>query len=178
MGSGLGLATGHGIVSQDGGQIRVKSSVGLATTFEINLPRHSVERLTLPSVHPSSSLAQVGETILLVEDDEMVRRVALRSLSNKGYRVLSAASGIEGLEFAHSHPGDIDLLLTDLVMPKLNGDRLALEFLLLRPSTKVLLTSGYAESALDQELRARVGFLQKPYTPTQLGECVRRILDT
>jgi two-component system, cell cycle sensor histidine kinase and response regulator CckA len=176
-GSGLGLATCHGIVSQNRGQIRVTSSIGYGTTFRIYFPRYSAEPVSAPSVPPSSPTSSIDETILLVEDDEMVRRVAVRVLKSKGYNVLSAASGVEALEVARGHSGHIDLLLTDLVMPKMNGDRLAHELLPLRPKTKVLFTSGYAESAHDQGLGPGANFLQKPYTPRQLGERVRKILD-
>ncbi|HEY5961270.1 MAG TPA: ATP-binding protein, partial [Polyangiaceae bacterium] len=176
-GSGLGLATCHGIVSQNGGQIRVSSSVGVGTTFRIYFPRYASEAVNVPSVLPSSPTATVTETILLVEDDEMVRRVAVRVLKHKGYHVLSAASGVEALEVARAYPDHIDLLLTDLVMPKMNGDRLAQELTPIRPKTRVLFTSGYAESAHDQGLGPGINFLQKPYTPRQLTERVRRILD-
>jgi two-component system, cell cycle sensor histidine kinase and response regulator CckA len=176
-GSGLGLATCHGIVSQNGGQIRVTSSLGYGTTFRIYFPRYSAEAVSAPSVLPSSPTAAVDETILLVEDDEMVRRVAVRVLKKKGYNVLSAASGVDALEVAKNYSGSIDLLLTDLVMPKMNGDRLARELMPLRPTTRVLFTSGYAESAHDHGLGPGVNFLQKPYTPRQLSDRVRKILD-
>lgn len=176
-GSGLGLATCHGIVSQNGGQIRVTSLIGFGTTFRIYFPRYSAEPVSAPSVAPSSPNASVDETILLVEDDEMVRRVAMRVLKSKGYQVLCAASGVEALEVARAHQGHIDLLLTDLVMPRMNGDRLAQELAPLRPKTRVLFTSGYSESAHDHGLGPGVNFLQKPYTPRQLSERVRKILD-
>lgn len=176
-GSGLGLATCHGIVSQNGGQIRVTSSLGYGTTFRIYFPRYSAEAVTAPSVPPLSPSSKVTETILLVEDDEMVRRVAVRVLKNKGYNVLSASSGVEAMDVARAYAGHIDLLLTDLVMPKMNGDRLAQELLPLRPKTRVLFTSGYSASAHDHGLGPGVNFLQKPYTPGQLAERVRKILD-
>jgi len=176
-GSGLGLATCHGIVSQNGGQIRVTSLIGFGTTFRIYFPRYSAEPVSAPSVPPSSPAASVDETILLVEDDEMVRRVAIRVLKSKGYNVISAASGVEAMEVAKAYQGHIDLLLTDLVMPKMNGDQLAVELGPLRPKTRVLFTSGYSESAHDHGLGAGVNFLQKPYTPRQLGDRVRKILD-
>lgn len=176
-GSGLGLATCHGIVSQNGGQIRVTSSAGYGTTFRIYFPRFWSESVTKPSVPPVTQAAKAGETILLVEDDDMVRRVAVRVLKSNGYNVLSATSGIEALEVANKHNGTIELLLTDLVMPKMNGDRLARELVTRRPSTKVLLTSGYAESAFERGVGIDMGFLQKPYTPRQLSERVRKLLD-
>lgn len=176
-GSGLGLATCHGIVSQNGGQIRVTSSAGYGTTFRIYFPRFLSETVTKPSVPPVTQVARAGETILLVEDDDMVRRVAVRVLKSNGYNVLSATSGLEALDVASKHQGSIELLLTDLVMPKMNGDRLAQELVLRRPGTKVLLTSGYAESAFDRCVGAEMGFLQKPYTPRQLSERVRKLLD-
>lgn len=178
-GSGLGLATCHGIVSQNGGHIRVTSSPGYGTTFRIYFPRHLSEAGAKPSVPPTMQGVSVSpsETILLVEDDDMVRRVAVRVLKNRGYNVLSAVSGIEALEIAREHRGPIALLLTDLVMPKMNGDRLAKELVAKRPGTKVLLTSGYAESEFEQGVGVEMAFLQKPYTPRQLSDRVRKILD-
>jgi CheY-like chemotaxis protein len=176
-GSGLGLATCHGIVSQNGGHIRVKSTEKVGTTFRVYLPRYHSETVTAPSVPPSSAVAAAEETILLVEDDDMVRRVAVRVLRGKGFTVLSAASGSDALDVAERHKGPIHLLLTDLVMPKLSGDKLALVLGPRRPEMRILYTSGYAEAAHDHGLGPGANFLQKPYTPRQLVAQIRKVLD-
>ncbi|MGC4069794.1 MAG: ATP-binding protein [Polyangiaceae bacterium] len=176
-GSGLGLATCHGIVSQNGGHIRVSSTPGVGTTFRVYLPRYHSEVTTAPSVPPSSPAASPEETILLVEDDEMVRKVAVRVLRNKGFHVLSAAGGHEALDLAERYEGPIHLLLTDLVMPKMNGDKLAKELGPRRREMRILFTSGYAEAAHDHGLGPGANFLQKPYTPRQLAERIRKVLD-
>lgn len=176
-GSGLGLATCHGIVSQNGGQIRVHSAPKLGTTFRIYWPRYHSDTATAPSVPPLATAFANKETILLVEDDDMVRRVAVRVLRNKGFSVISAASGIEAIEVATRHVGPIDLLLTDLVMPKMSGDKLAKELGPRRPEMRILFTSGYAEAAHDHGLGPGANFLQKPYLPQQLVERIRKVLD-
>jgi PAS domain S-box-containing protein len=176
-GSGLGLATCHGIVSQNGGQIRVQSSLNVGTTFRIYWPRYFSDTVTAPSIPPSSPLQPNRETILLVEDDDMVRRVAVRVLRSKGFNVISAVSGLDALDVSSRYEGPIDLLLTDLVMPKMGGEKLAKELGPRRPEMRILFTSGYAEAAHDQGLGFGAHFLQKPYSPRQLVERIRKILD-
>ena len=176
-GSGLGLATCHGIVSQNGGHIRVSSASTVGTSFRIYLPRYHSDKASAPSIPPSSPAAARNETILLVEDDDMVRRVAVRVLRAKGFHVLSAASGVEALEVAARYDGPIQLLLTDMVMPKMNGDKLAKLLGPVRPEMRILFTSGYAEAAHDHGLGIGANFLQKPYTPRQLVERIRKVLD-
>ena len=176
-GSGLGLATCHGIVSQNGGHIRVTSAPGFGTTFRIALQRHFDVRGASVSVMPPPTGAGRGETILLVEDDEMVCRVAARVLRSHGYQVLSASSAPEALRIAGEHLEPIHLLLTDLVMPQMSGQELARAMTPLRGQTRILFTSGYAAAALEQDALEGAQFLAKPYTPRQLAEKVRRVLD-
>jgi nitrogen-specific signal transduction histidine kinase len=176
-GSGLGLATCHGIVSQNAGYIRVVSAPNVGTTFRIYFPRYFSDEAVSQSIPPVSSATVNHETILLVEDDDMVRRVAVRVLRNKGFRVISAVSGLDAIEVASRFEGPIDLLLTDLVMPKMGGEKLAKELGPRRPEMRILFTSGYAEAAHDHGLGPGANFLQKPYSPQQLVDRIRKIID-
>ena len=178
-GTGLGLAMCHGIVKQAGGQIGVTSEPHAGTTFRVFLPR-------LPdAVTPARARATVrasasgDETVLLVEDEAMILRVAKTALERHGYRVLCANDGAEALELARDEATRIDILITDVVMPKLSGPELAARICELRPGLKVLFTSGYAENALATQgvLRDGVNFLQKPYTLAMLVQRARELLD-
>jgi CheY-like chemotaxis protein len=169
----------HGIVKQAGGSIAVNSELGRGTSFRIYLPR---TRHSQPPAAASSrpAVASAGhETLLLVEDEPMILRVARTALEKLGYRVLCAGDGLEALELAGRVNGRIDLLVTDIVMPKLGGHELAARLRELRPDTKVLYTSGYAENAIAYSgvLREGVNFIQKPYSPTALARRVREVLD-
>ena len=178
-GSGLGLAMCHGIVTQAGGKISFSTEPGRGTSFHVYLPTSShAEPAPAPSVR-SSAPGSGHETILLVEDEPMILRVAVRALEKLGYRVFSARDGVDGLEVAASVSGTIHLLVTDVVMPRLGGRELAQRLLELRPRTKVLYTSGYAENAIafSGVLSDGVNFIQKPYTPSILAERVRQLLD-
>jgi PAS domain S-box-containing protein len=178
-GTGLGLAMCHGIVKQAGGSIAVYSELGHGTSFRIYLPctRHSQRPAAAPS---RPAVASTGhETLLVVEDEPMILRVARAALEKLGYHVLCAGDGLEALEVAGQVNGRIDLLVTDIVMPKLGGHDLAARLCMLRPDTKVLYTSGYAENAIAYSgvLREGVNFIQKPYSLTALAERVREVLD-
>ncbi len=147
-GTGLGLATAFGIVSQAGGAVAIYSEPGLGTTVRVYLPA-AIGSEPAPGdtkTRPQSS-AQ-GETLLLVEDEEIVRVPARRILSRSGYTVIEAANATDALEIARRHPGTIDLLLTDVVMPGLSGKELAVEVLSRRPAIKVLFMSGYSENVI------------------------------
>ncbi len=177
QGTGLGLATSYGIVRQAGGHIQVYSEAGQGSTFRIYLPRVD-EDVDLPRVHAPTD-ARGNETLLVVEDEESVRLMTVRALRQLGYTVLDAGTGIAALEVAAAHPGTIDLLITDVVMPKLNGPELAERLRVVRPRLTVLFVSGYAEHAIVHHgvLDTAVEFLEKPFTIPALHERVREILD-
>ena len=177
-GTGLGLATVYGIVRQSGGWIEVESRVGEGTSFRIYLPR--IPALpAAPRPDPRmSDKPNRGETILVVEDQEAVRRLTKLTLVSLGYQVLEAETGARARELAATFPGEIHLMLTDIVMPGKNGRELALEVLQLRPNLKVLLMSGYAEEViLPQGLpESEIAFLPKPFTQDVLAAKVREVL--
>jgi len=177
-GTGLGLATVYGIVKQSGGHICVYSELGQGTAFKIYLPR--VDPAADP-VEPGGLLAHVAqgrETILLVEDEEAVRELARDILEANGYAVLEARHGDEALAICERHSEPIHLMLTDVVMPGMNGRELAERLARLRPETKVLYMSGYTDNAivLHGVLNGRAVFLQKPFSPDALARKVREVL--
>ncbi len=179
-GTGLGLSTVYGIVTQHGGHVECFSEPGMGTTFRIFLPLAEAAGTT--SSDGTSVDAQLGgrEKLLLVEDQEDVRRLAVRVLRDFGYDVLSAANGPEAMELLCDCEGRLDLLLTDLVMPRMDGRELAQRVRLKHPEAKLLFMSGYAGDSISR-LRADVpGFsvLQKPFTAHKLAKRVREVLDT
>jgi CheY-like chemotaxis protein len=179
-GTGLGLPTVFGIVKQTGGSIWVESEPGKGAMFGIYLPREpsASAAWTAPAAQPPVS-APGAETILVVDDDDDLRRVATRALEASGYRVLTAANGEEALEVAERHAGDIHLLLTDVVMPKLNGRALAEALLKRRPTVKVIYASGYSDDAIMRPGAPEQGahWLVKPYVASNLAQKVRDVLD-
>jgi two-component system cell cycle sensor histidine kinase/response regulator CckA len=180
-GSGLGLAMCHGIVSQAGGKIAIESELGRGTTFEIFLPcAQPSERPATAAAAPVSRPASSGhETVLVVEDEPMILRVTRTALQRLGYHVYTAGDGVEALEVVASIAGPIDLVITDVVMPRLGGRELARRLAELRPETKILYTSGYAENAIafGGVLSEGIHFMQKPYSLSVLAERVRKMLD-
>jgi PAS domain S-box-containing protein len=180
-GTGLGLATVFGVVQQSGGSIWVYSEPGKGTTFKVYFPIAAQSATaSLRVTTPVERGAPRGvETILLVEDEEGVRVLARTILRRLGYTVLEAPNGVEALALAEAHPGTIDLLLTDVVMPRMSGRELVEQLLPMRPSLKVLFMSGYTDDAVVRHgiLDASIAFLQKPITPEPLARKVREVLN-
>jgi PAS domain S-box-containing protein len=177
-GTGLGLSTVYGIVKQSGGYIWVYSEPGRGTTFKIYLPR--VDALAEHVTRTQDAHRTTGtETILLAEDDVMVRPVVKQMLERVGYTVLDAGSAEEALAVAEGYPGVIHLLVTDVVMPEASGRELARRLAGARPQTKVLFVSGYTNDAIVQHgmLEPGLNYLHKPLTPAALARKVREVLD-
>jgi PAS domain S-box-containing protein len=177
-GTGLGLSTVYGIVTRTGGHIRVASQPGVGTTFEVYLPATLALPAAVPeAIEPQRLTAGTG-TILLVEDDPAVRQLTERILTTAGYRVLIGVDGEHALVVARAQV-DIDVLVTDVIMPGMNGQELADRLTELRPGLPVIFTSAYTRGVLTHtEEDATVAFLEKPFTAAALTEKVRSILDT
>jgi len=177
QGTGLGLSISYEMVRRNGGNIMVASELGKGTVFRLYFPL--VEDGALPAEPHMSTVGPRGsETLLLAEDDASVRNVASRLLRSLGYRVLEAGDGREALAVAEAHAGPIHLLVTDVVMPHLNGKLLADGLRRSRPGLAVLFTSGYAVEAFGNgDLQADAEFVSKPYDPATLAQRVRRLLD-
>jgi two-component system, cell cycle sensor histidine kinase and response regulator CckA len=179
-GTGLGLSTVFGIVKQSGGHIWVYSEPGGGSTFKIYFPATAAaEEVELPEVVEPVTL-QGTETILLVEDQDEVRRVAHAILRRYGYHVIDARNAGEALLTCERHPRTIHLLLTDVVMPQLSGRELAERLAAVRPDMKVLYMSGYTENVIVHHgiLDSGIAYLQKPIVPELLGRRVREVLDS
>ncbi len=178
-GTGLGLATVHGIVKQSGGHIYVYSERGAGTTFKIYLPVSGAEAPE-PTTRPAAPTRLDGsETILVVEDEPSVRSMASRVLRNRGYQVHEAANPDQAIRTSHRIRGDLDLLLTDVVMPRASGRQLATQLSMDRPSLKVLYMSGYTDNSIVHHgvLDEGTALLEKPFTADSLARKVREILD-
>jgi CheY-like chemotaxis protein len=176
-GTGLGLSTVYGIVRQSGGWIDVRSTVGKGSSFKIYIPRTDARQMPDRPTVPGKSLRGV-ETVLVVEDQEAVRELAKTVLEAYGYRVLEASSAGEALTFVKQHRGEIHLLLTDVVLPGMNGMDLSKELRTLRPKLKVLFISGYPAEVIARRgvLEPDVAYLPKPLSPKTLASKVREVL--
>jgi len=179
-GTGLGLSTVFGIVQQSGGAIHAYSEPGSGTAMKVYLPR--VDRAgspIRPTASPDASRRRGTETILLVEDEPQVRAVAMTILRRQGYHVLEAENGAGALVLCEEHPAAIHLLLTDVIMQRMSGPVLAEQLGRIRPGMKVLFMSGYTDRAIIDHalIDANAAFIQKPFTPDQLAQRVRDVLD-
>jgi CheY-like chemotaxis protein len=178
-GTGLGLSTAYGIVKQSGGNIWVYSEPGRGTTFKIYLPLVDEVAAPIKKSEPFTEPTMGVEIILLVEDEEIVRKFTREILELNGYKVIEATGGEEALRIAQEFDEKIDLLLTDVVMPQIGGRALANAIGITRPDIKVLYLSGYTDETMVQHglLERATAFLQKPFTPQMLASKVREVLD-
>jgi signal transduction histidine kinase/ActR/RegA family two-component response regulator len=180
-GTGLGLSMVYGIVKQSGGNIWVYSETGKGTTFKIYLPRVTADTEKYTHATPELDIAAGSETILLVEDADVVRDLAREVLEEiSGYRVLEATNAEDALQICQKHQGGIDLLLTDVVMPGGSGPEVSARVRALKPDIRVLYMSGYTDDAIVRHgvLEAGLNFIQKPFTPNGLAQKVREVLDS
>ena len=179
-GTGLGLSTVYGVVKQSGGGLMVDSAPGAGCTFRIYLPLETgeLEDARPKTVAPVQPPARRAETVLVVEDEEIVRELVCAVLKDSGYDVLCASNGIEALRLSEAHAGRITLMITDVVMPQLGGLELSRRLAILRPETKVLYVSGYSEDDMSEQgvMSEDLEFLEKPFTPLALTRKVREVL--
>ncbi|MDQ1636792.1 MAG: two-component system, cell cycle sensor histidine kinase and response regulator CckA [Pyrinomonadaceae bacterium] len=177
-GTGLGLSTVYGIVKQSGGNVLVYSEEGRGTSFKVYLPQlvDGGKQITIPVVEP----VRVGgsETVLVVEDEDMVRKLSCELLQESGYRVLTASGGEEAIQIFKKHK-KIDLLITDVIMPKMSGKEVAEQLKKIHPNTKVLFMSGYTDEAIVHHgiVDSHIAFIQKPFSENALAQKVRDVLD-
>ena len=179
-GTGLGLSSVYGIVKQMQGEIHVYSELGMGSTFKIFIPcKPCTQRDSNQLKRRSRTLPRGKETVLLVEDEENVRKLTARLLKRQGYKVIEARAGNEALEIAKAYKDQIDLLMTDVVMPKMNGKILADQLSGIITGLKVLYMSGYTNIFIVNQgiLRSGTAFLQKPFTVETLSQKVRTVFD-
>jgi PAS domain S-box-containing protein len=178
-GTGLGLSTVYGIVQQSGGSVWVYSEQGQGTAFKIYLPRLEEPAGCREPPPLQSALPRGSETVLVVEDEEMVRKLACELLRMQNYTVLAAANAIEALQLCEAYPKPIHLILTDVVLPRMSGPELIHRLVRLRPELRVVYMSGYTDNAVVRHglLHTKVPFLQKPFTLNTLVRKVREVLD-
>ncbi|BEL06833.1 hypothetical protein Q0Z83_050240 [Actinoplanes sichuanensis] len=179
--AGLGLSTAHGIATQAGGEITLDSRPGSGTTVRVRLPAvATVGPGEQPNVPPTEARARAGETtVLLVDDDEPLRKAAERFIAKAGYRVLTAGDGVAALALAETHPGPIHCLVTDVVMPEMDGRQLAHHLISARPQLKVIFISGFAEALIAEDgtsLEPDRTIIAKPFTATDLREAISAAL--
>jgi hypothetical protein len=176
-GTGLGLATVFGVVKQSGGSIFVYSEEGRGTTFKIHLPAAVHPEQVAPA--PDAAAEHGTETIMVVEDDEQLRELVRLMLESKGYEVLAASGADEATDLCTQRPGEVDLLLTDVIMPGVNGRVLAERLAAGSPAMRILFMSGYSDEAVYRhgEISPNAAFIEKPFTDRSLARKVREVLD-
>jgi PAS domain S-box-containing protein len=179
-GTGLGLSTVYGIVRQSGGNVWVYSEPGKGTTFKVYLPQVEEEVAAPVEAKAVATIKRGSETVLLVEDEDMVRHLASELLEESGYIVLSANGGEEAISFAARHEARIDLLITDVVMPNISGKEVAEKLKKIHPETKVLFMSGYTDEAIVHHgiVDSDIAFIQKPFSEQALAQKIRDVLDS
>src|ERR1019366_6054762 len=177
-GTGLGLATVYGILTQAEGQIQIYSEPGTGTTFSITLPVTAQELVPL-AAPVSYRRSPKGETVLVVEDEEALRLVTQRIFARNGYHVITAANGPQALDIARAHPGEIHLLVTDVVMPRMLGKEVADKMRAIKPGIEVLFMSGYARPVLASQgsLEPNVALVEKPFSEAELLSQAGQVLD-
>jgi nitrogen-specific signal transduction histidine kinase len=176
-GTGLGLSIVYGIVTQAGGKILVYSEAGKGSTFKVFFPKLQAAG-DFEDMAPASQPPRSGtESILIVEDEKGIRDYMRAALGARGYTLLDAADGVEAMEVARNYRGEINLLLTDVIMPQMGGPQLAGRLRELRPGIKVLYMSGYSELRMEGDLGPGEKMIQKPFSPTAIAGSVREILD-
>ena len=179
QGTGLGLATVHGIVKQSGGHIWLYSEPGQGTTFKIHLPREDAPAEKETPAAAAAPPPRGSETVLLVEDEDSLREIVRECLEDAGYTVLDAGSGARALEASASHSGPLHLVITDVVMPGMGGREVVERLQAARPQVRALYMSGYTDDAmvLHGVMVADMAFLQKPFSAAALAAKVRQVLD-
>jgi len=178
-GTGLGLSTVYGIVKQSGGNIHVYSEVGVGSTFKVYLPRVEKEAMPRREIAGPGETLEGSETILIVEDEEMVRSLIVTTMTEYGYHVLAVADGAEALRICEQHEGPIHLMVTDVIMPGMGGRELAEQAARMRPDMRLLYMSGYTDNAIVNHgiLEPGIHLLRKPFEPEELARRARELLD-
>ncbi|HSS18732.1 MAG TPA: PAS domain S-box protein [Pyrinomonadaceae bacterium] len=179
-GTGLGLSTVYGIIRQSGGNVWVYSEIAKGTTFKVYLPQVEEEAALQTESTMAATIKRGWETVLLVEDEDMVRNLASELLEDSGYVVIKANGGEEAIKLCREHGAPIDLLITDVVMPKISGKEVAAQLRVIHPETKVLFMSGYTDQAIVHHgiVDSDIAFIQKPFSEQALAQKVRDVLDS